>query len=114
MTRVSFLVAQDSIIGFHAQGHSGYAESGQDIVCAAVSALTQTAQLGLEEVLKITPEILRDDDRGVYGLELPKGLEPDKLAKAQIIFRTLEAGLKSIEMSYPEFVRVNAKERRWN
>ena len=57
---------QGSIIGFAAQGHSGYAESGSDIVCAAVSALTQTCELGLEEVLHIVPEVTRDDESGLY------------------------------------------------
>ncbi|MEG0370647.1 MAG: ribosomal-processing cysteine protease Prp, partial [Hungatella sp.] len=31
-------------------GHAGYAPSGQDIVCAAVSALTLTLIQGLEQV----------------------------------------------------------------
>lgn len=31
-------------------GHAGYAPAGQDIVCAAVSALTQTLILGLRQV----------------------------------------------------------------
>jgi uncharacterized protein YsxB (DUF464 family) len=32
------------------KGHAGYAPHGHDIVCAAVSAILQTAVLGLESV----------------------------------------------------------------
>lgn len=34
--------------GFAARGHADFAEFGQDIVCAAVSAILQAARLGLE------------------------------------------------------------------
>ncbi len=30
-----------TIVGFESKGHAGYAESGHDIICAAVSILTQ-------------------------------------------------------------------------
>ena len=35
MTTVTFLTEGKRIIGFDAKGHSGYAEAGSDIVCAA-------------------------------------------------------------------------------
>ena len=38
MTTVTFHSAQGRIDGFVVEGHSGYAEEGADIVCAAVSA----------------------------------------------------------------------------
>jgi uncharacterized protein YsxB (DUF464 family) len=34
--------------GFAARGHAEFSEYGQDIVCAAVSAILQAARLGLE------------------------------------------------------------------
>ena len=41
-----FRRADGTLIGYRAQGHTGYAEAGQDIVCAAVSALTQSTLNG--------------------------------------------------------------------
>ena len=38
---------QGRLCGFIVEGHADYAEEGSDIVCAAVSALTQTALLGI-------------------------------------------------------------------
>lgn len=41
MTRITLFRSRSHAIGFEAEGHTGYAEEGSDIVCAAVSALTQ-------------------------------------------------------------------------
>lgn len=53
MIHVTFLRSQGRLVGFDCTGHADYAEAGQDIVCSAVSALTQTAVLGLVEVAHI-------------------------------------------------------------
>lgn len=114
MTRVCFCLERGEILGFSAQGHSGYAESGQDIVCAAISALTQTCELGLREVAGIDVLVKRNDDAGRYEVRLPENVDDASMLKAQVIFSTLLTGLRSIESSYPDFIRVNANERRWN
>ena len=38
------------------EGHAGHGEPGNDIVCASVSAIIQTALLGLEEISKNYPK----------------------------------------------------------
>ena len=53
MTHVTLIRDRSGLVGFEAKGHTGYADEGSDIVCSAVSALTQTAALGINEVLKI-------------------------------------------------------------
>ena len=52
MIRVMFY-GNDARGGFSVTGHSGYAEEGQDIVCAAVSALTQAACIGLVQIAEL-------------------------------------------------------------
>lgn len=37
------------------EGHADYAEHGKDIVCAAVSVILQTAQLGLMSIAEQYP-----------------------------------------------------------
>lgn len=114
MTRVRIIMRQGRCVGFTANGHSGYAEHGQDIVCAAVSALTQTCELGLSEVVGVEPVVARDDERGAYAVRLPRDVSRVQLRRAQLLFRTMYIGLKSIEAAYPDCVRVNANDRRWN
>ena len=40
MIKVTFLKKNGFYYGFRESGHAGYAESGEDIVCSAVSAMT--------------------------------------------------------------------------
>ena len=40
------------VVGCHMSGHAGYDEHGFDIVCAAVSALSATAMLGLTQIAR--------------------------------------------------------------
>ena len=40
MTKVQFFKRDGIYFGFEEIGHAGYAEAGEDIVCAAISAMT--------------------------------------------------------------------------
>ena len=41
MTTLKLLQKQQQFVGFCCEGHSGYAKQGEDIVCAAISSMTQ-------------------------------------------------------------------------
>ena len=51
MIKASFYITDGSISGFEIKGHSGYAESGRDIVCAAVSSAAYMAANTISEIL---------------------------------------------------------------
>ena len=40
MTKVVFYKRHGIFYGFHEEGHAGYAEFGEDVVCSALSAMT--------------------------------------------------------------------------
>ena len=40
MTKIVFFRREGQFYGFEEQGHTGYGESGDDILCAALSAMT--------------------------------------------------------------------------
>ncbi len=88
------------IVGFEVAGHSGTAEHGQDIVCAGVSSLAQTALLGLGKHLH------RELDYSVASGKLKMRLKgaPDELTEA--ILQTMLLGLMEIEKLSPEAVRI--------
>ena len=48
--------ADDKVKELKVTGHADYSEYGSDIVCSAVSALTQTALLGLLNVAQLDIE----------------------------------------------------------
>ena len=98
MTHVTLIRDRSGLVGFEAKGHTGYADEGSDIVCSAVSALTQTAALGINEVLKIQTAL--DITEANMYLMLPADISDQDCEKAQIILKTMALGLRSIAATY--------------
>ena len=89
--------------GFYAAGHAGSAPYGQDIVCAAVSVLTQSAYLALK-TYGIGCRFHRDDERGVLCVLIS---DPGALhVQADAILTYLYQGLAAIEKEYPQFLHI--------
>lgn len=95
-----FFDENEKIYGFRVKGHSGYAKKGEDIVCAAVSALTETALLGIGKHLK------RRVDYEVKSGNLFMFLKeaPDDFTEA--VLETMLLGLEETEKLSPEFLRI--------
>ena len=85
------------ITGFDIFGHAGYSEAGSDIVCAAVSALAQTALLGLLD--HDAQHVQYDMEEGSLSVRVMKGG-----IVTQAILRTMELGLTEISKQYSEYV----------
>ena len=110
---VSFFRRPDgALTGYRAQGHTGYAEAGEDIVCAAVSALTQTTLNGLQNVLKAPVMFEIDDEAALLEARLTPQATEAQVEAAQLLLKTLLEGLRAIERSYPRNVRIIYEERR--
>lgn len=96
-----------ALVGFRASGHSGYAEQGEDIVCAAISALTTVIVLGLEERLGLTPDVAVDEESGYLSCKLElDSLDEGVRLRSQDLLETLSLGLHEIEKDYPEYLIV--------
>lgn len=63
MTTVTFLTEGKRIIGFDAKGHSGYAEAGSDIVCAAITSAVRLVDATVNDVLVSRPPSRSMKDR---------------------------------------------------
>ena len=112
-TAVTFFRRSDgALIGYSAQGHSGYAQAGSDIVCAAISALTQSTLNGLKNVLK-APVMFDEDDNGAFiEASLTPEATQEQIGQAQLLLVTLLEGLQAIQREYPRNLRIIFKERR--
>ena len=95
----------DKISGLKMTGHSGTAPHGEDIVCAGVSSLAQTALLGIGEYLH------RKVSYKVASGELRMMLEdaPDDLTEA--ILETALLGVREIAKKAPQAVRISESRR---
>jgi uncharacterized protein YsxB (DUF464 family) len=91
---------EQRMIAFHVNGHADSAPHGQDLVCGAVSALTQSAVLGLQQHLQRT--IRCKAKHGLLSLELCD--LPDEQTDA--VLETMLLGLKEIVKLEPDYVRI--------
>ena len=62
MITVKFFTKSGEVRGFEVKGHSGLAERGEDILCAAVSSVCYMTANTLTEVLKVKAEIKVNED----------------------------------------------------
>lgn len=106
MVEVTINYKENKIVSFAVKGHSGFAPEGTDICCAGVSAVTQTALMGLISHLRQKP--CYQVEKGVLQCELPVLVEDDEKT-AQIILSTMEAGLLSMQEAYPGFIKVDIR-----
>lgn len=84
------------------RGHSRFASHGSDIVCAAVSILTQTIVFALEDLLKLSSPAQVEE--GYMQFSMPPGLEKGQREKCSLLVETMLLGLKETARSYPGFV----------
>ncbi|SNX55159.1 ribosomal-processing cysteine protease Prp [Thermoanaerobacterium sp. RBIITD] len=94
----------DKVHKFVIKGHAGYDVYNKDIVCAGVTAVAQTAILGIELLHTVSIDKMIDD--GYMHVEIKdNGSNEDKIKLCAII-DTMILGLKDIEKDYPKYVRV--------
>ncbi|MCK9443910.1 MAG: ribosomal-processing cysteine protease Prp [Tissierellaceae bacterium] len=94
---------------FTIKGHANYAKRGNDIVCAAVSALAQTTLLSIVKVCGVEENQINyivEEKTGFLEVELPIDLDNSTLEKTQIVLETLKLGINSIIEIYPEYVKL--------
>ncbi|ADO83170.1 MULTISPECIES: ribosomal-processing cysteine protease Prp [Ilyobacter] len=111
MTEVVIIRKEGRIVFFSAEGHAGFAEHGEDIVCAALSTALQFPIAHLDEVLDIVPRyeisedgLLKVDFRGV---DL-KGNDRELNVLLEMMYLTV----KQLAREYSEFIKLVEKEEK--
>lgn len=85
--------------GIRVLGHSGYAPHGQDIVCAAVSTLTQTLVASIEGLTKDKPNFIMAP--GGFVLETK-----DLSEKSKLLVDSFFIGICGVADAYPDHIRI--------
>ena len=101
---------ENRVLHITIMGHAGYGNPGEDIVCAAVSALAIGALNSTERLLGINLQPISDDGNGgVLSWNIPQ--ESDRILddQLQLLMKALVESLKMIEDDYHEFINVNIK-----
>jgi uncharacterized protein len=105
MTRVTVEYAGAAIRRLSCEGHAGGAAEGENVVCAAVSALMQTCVNALERVAGLTPETIVDAQRALIAVAVPD-TEGVEARDAQTLLRATVLGLTDIANEYPKLVKL--------
>ena len=104
MTRCEFFRQDERITGFSVCGHSGYAEAGSDIVCAAISAAVSLAECTINDVCGGKAKVRVKDDDARITLTLPTSCEEEDTI--QSVLAGLLLYLVDLRDQYPDYIEV--------
>lgn len=93
-------VFEKDFSGFSLSGHAGYAEAGEDIVCAAVSSMTNLV-CNAAEAFGAQAEICQNGEEAYLSYRLQ-----NECKEAERLLSVFCEELRQLEIQYPEFVRV--------
>ena len=105
MTEFSFYTNKNGgLLGFHVHGHSGYADEGEDIVCAAISSAVYLVINTVTDVLHIDADVEVDSGDSVLRIS-SKNAE-----SCRVLLQGLKLHLLNLEEQYSKFIIVKYTE----
>jgi hypothetical protein len=103
LTTVTLYWEGGTLRGVESRGHSGFADKGKDIVCAAVSSLLHALLLGLSDVAEVEGvECEVNPEVPLIRILWPRS----SAGRLELLTRTIALSLKEIETGSPEYVHI--------
>ena len=109
MTKVVILKRNNKIFEVECDGHTNYGENGEDIVCASLSSVVQTAVLGLLMIVMVEVEMQRDDELGYLKFTLPENLDETQEIQACAILDTMLCGISDLYEGFSDYIELEVK-----
>ena len=99
--------AAGRITSIRVEGHAGYAESGKDIVCAAVSVIAYTCAGAVAELADMG--CCHTEQDGFLEVTLPDGCwdSEDQQRVMDIIAEAACIGFRQVEWNYPRHIKID-------
>ena len=94
----------DRITGFSVSGHSGYAESGSDIICAAITAIVTMAEATINDVCGAKAKVRVKEEDARITLTLPTSCDEED--SVQAVLAGMMITLIGMRDEYPDFIEV--------
>ena len=104
MTKCEFFTEDDRITGFSVSGHSGYAEAGADVICAAISAIVTMAEATINDVCGAKAKVRVKEEDARITLTLPAACDEEESVQAVLAGMLLT--LCNMRDEYPDFIEV--------
>ena len=104
MIKVEIFNQNGRINGFAVSGHSGYAEAGSDIVCAAISSAVKFAECTINDVLGNHANTKVNETEPRITLTLPATCDDEEAVQAVLTGFMLT--VMSFGDEYPDYIEV--------
>ena len=104
MTNIRVSVYNGFVHKIEVKGHTGYAEEGKDIICAALSAVMCNCHLGLEKVLNLDFKTVMDDYTGYMLIQMNDSNYQNQ--QAQTLLQTTALTLREIAEGFSKYVSI--------
>ena len=106
MTTVTFHTEGSAITGFDAKGHSGFAQEGEDIVCAAITSAVRLVECTVNDVMGLCAAVKVREKDAFISLRLPGGLSAQADSTCQALLTGLMVYLTELHDEYPDYIEV--------
>ena len=110
MTTATFHTEGDRIVGFTVKGHSGLAEEGEDILCAAVTSAVRLTECAVNEVLGLGAAVKVKEKDASISLKLPGSLGDTAESACQTILAAMMVYFTELHEEYPDNLLVLEQE----
>jgi uncharacterized protein YsxB (DUF464 family) len=106
MTTVKFESDGNRLVGFTVSGHSGLADSGEDILCAAITSAVRLTECAVNDVLGLEASVkVRERDASI-SLKLPGGLSEEIDQVCQTLLAAMMLYFVQLSEEYPDNIIV--------
>lgn len=109
MINTKFIIdsKDEVILSFEITGHAGYAEAGEDIVCAAVSVLAIETVNSIDKMVSHQMTVKEANDEGGYLFaKIKPNLSAEQAQVTQILLKHLYFSLEDVANTYPDYVTI--------
>jgi uncharacterized protein YsxB (DUF464 family) len=111
MIHVSIFRNQNQdILSFTMEGHADFAPHGQDLVCAAATAVSFGTINAIEELCGYEPEVTTVDDGGYLKFKIPDDINDSSFQQTQLLLEGMIVSLASIEAGYKKYIKLTQHE----
>ena len=100
MIKVTLFKTNGIVTRVRCSGHSGLAEYGNDVLCAAVSSIVQTAYLALADIYG---DVRYETGEGLFDFDVPRNGDAHD---ADVIIRAMRVGLNDLSSGYPQNLKL--------
>lgn len=106
MTTVTFESDGSRLTAFEVKGHSGLAESGEDVLCAAVTSAVRLTECAVNDVLGLEAAVKVKEQDAFLSLKLPRNLEGEADGVCQTLLTALMLYFVQLHEEYPNNIIV--------